>query len=155
MFHVSLRIVNNREEAEDILQESFVNAFQHLDSFRQDSTFGSWMKRIVVNKSLNSLKKKKLSFVEVNDDIHGEVEIEEENEDATPELNVNDVKRAVKGLPDGYRSVFSLYMFEKWSHKEIANEMGISESTSKSQLNRAKKKVKALLMDMQDERRQA
>ena len=79
-----------------------------------------------------------------------EAEVEEE-----PEFHVADVKEAMRKMPDGYRTVFSLYMFEDYSHKEIADSLGIGEGTSKSQLNRAKKHLKELLIQMSDERRQA
>lgn len=152
LFNVALRILNNREEAEDVLQESFINAFQKMDSYREEATFGAWMKRIVVNRSLNQIKKKKVHFVEVKDEI-----IEEDEEDDNDEMpfTIEQVKEAVNRLADGFRVVFSLYMFEDHSHKKIAEHLGITISTSKSQLNRAKKKVYAFLLEKNDEKRQA
>lgn len=107
-----------------------------------ESSFGAWFKRIVVNKSLNHLRKSKMVFQD-SDDLSN-VAVEEENEPPF-EYDIRDVKKAVSTLPEGYRLVFNLYMFEDFSHKEIAREMEISEATSKSQLSRAKKKLRSQL----------
>jgi RNA polymerase sigma factor (sigma-70 family) len=145
MFNLSMRILQHREEAEDVLQESFLDAFLRIQTYRGESTFGAWLKRIVVNRSINQAKRKKLVFA----DLSGSAEMileEDEQESPMPECSVDDVRTAVSALPDGFRIVFTLYMFEDWSHKQIADELGISESTSKSQLNRAKKKLSELLI---------
>lgn len=148
MFNVANRIVNDRFEAEDILQECFVTVFNKLESFRGDSSFGAWLKRIVINRSINTVKRKKLQFDSLDDNKHGQNEEEQhDGETAWSQYTVKDVKSAMAQLPEGYRVVFSLYMFEDWSHKDIAVELGISESTSKSQLNRAKKKLKDLILN--------
>lgn len=145
MFNVALRIIQKREEAEDILQECFIDMFNKLDSWRGESSFGSWFKRIVVNRSINSVKKKKLILVdETKASRVVEDELESENENEIP-FTVEQVKKALTELSDGYRIVFSLYIFEDYSHKQIAEEMNITESTSKSQLNRAKKKLMEIL----------
>lgn len=151
MFHVSYRIVGIREDAEDILQESFVKAFQQIEKYREEGSFGSWLKRIVVNGSLNSIRSK-VYFKEISDE---DMPQEDEYMEEEPEYEVEDVKTAMRLMPDGYRTVFSLYMFEDYSHREIAKTLGIGEGTSKSQLNRAKKHLKELLIQMSDERRQA
>ena len=153
MFNVALRILNRKDEAEDVLQESFVKMFQHLDSYEGKSSFGAWFKRIVVNHSLNQLKKRRLRYVEVQEEQMGVYEETVEREEYP--VTVEQVKKALKALPDGFRVVFTLYMFEDYSHKEIANELGISISTSKSQLNRAKNKIKNFLIAHSNERRQA
>jgi len=154
MFNVSLRILNKREEAEDVLQESFVKMFQSIETFKQQSSFGAWFKRIVVNKSLNQLKKRKLQYVEVKDEILGLYDEPQEELKEYP-VTVEQVQKALKELPDGFRVVFTLYMFEDYSHKEIAEELGITVSTSKSQLNRAKNRMRTFLMEQSDGRRQA
>lgn len=144
MLNVSHRILQNKEEAEDVLQESFVKAFKNLESFRGDATFGSWLKRIVVNASLNQLKKRKFVTESIEEDLPL---MEEEQEATEPVYTVNDINRAVASLSDGYRAVFTLYMFEDYSHREIADMLGVSESTSKSQLNRARFRVKEWLIN--------
>lgn len=151
LYNVAYRILNTREEAEDVLQESFVKVFQNMGTYRGEATFGAWMKRIVMNGSLNRIKKKKVAFVEVKEEIASE---EEEEDDEEP-FTIQQVREAVRQLPDGFRVVFTLYMFEDRSHKEIAEELGISTSTSKSQLNRAKKKIQNYLMESKNEKRQA
>lgn len=143
MYHICLRIMKNREEAEDVVQECFIDMFNKLDSWRGESSFGSWLKRIVINRSINTLKKKKLSLV---DEEKGK-NIFEEEEEMINEIpfTVEQVKQAMSELSDGYRVVFSLYIFENYSHKEIAEQLNITESTSKSQLNRAKKRMIEIL----------
>ena len=130
-------------EAEDVLQESFISAFTRLSSYRGESSFGSWLKRIVINKSLNVVRKKKQFFEDINEEILGE-EVEEK-EEGDYEYSVKDIHNAMQELPDGYRVVFSLYMFEDLSHNEIAEQLDISVNTSKSQLSRARRKMKVLM----------
>jgi len=144
MLNVSFRIVNNVEEAEDVLQESFVSAFKKIHSYRGDSTFGAWLKRIVVNSSLNLLKKRKVDFVEM--EVAGGVP--DVSEDISVDhLSVSQIKNAMAGLPEGFRAVFSMYLLEGYDHQEIAEILNITESTSKSQYNRAKKKMQMLLKE--------
>lgn len=143
MYNVAYRITGREDEAEDVLQESFINAFRNLDNYRGDATFGSWLKRIVVNKSINALKKRRFELLPEGDDF--DVPEEEGEEVYKAELTVDKVKRAIESLPDGYRSVLSLYLLEGYDHQEIAEILGVTESTSKSQLNRSKKKLKELL----------
>lgn len=143
MFNVGYRITGNEEDAEDVLQESFVSAFRNLKSYRADASFGSWLKRIVVNKAINVLKKRKLELLPEDREI--DVAEESVSEEYLPMLSVERVKQTIEMLPDGYRSVLSLYLLEGYDHQEISEIMGISESTSKSQLNRAKNKLKELL----------
>lgn len=143
MYNVGYRITGSEEDAEDVLQEAFVSAFRNLESYRGDATFGSWIKRIVVNKAINLLKKRKLELVREGDEF--DAPEEEAEGEYLPELSVEKVRRCIDMLPDGYRSVLSLYLIEGYDHQEIAEIMGITESTSKSQLNRAKNKLKELL----------
>ncbi len=141
MYNVSLRIVNDESEAEDVLQEAFVSAFQYLNTYNKSATFGAWLKRIVVNKSLNHIKRRKLDTIPMGD----ELDVVEEDNMVDFDYNVAQVKGAMEQLPDGYRAVFSLYLLEGYDHGEIAEIMGITESTSKSQYNRSKKKLLEIL----------
>ncbi len=144
MYNVGYRIVKDEEEAEDVLQEAFVSAFKNLNHYRGDATFGAWLKRIVVNKAINAMKKKKMErFPE-----EGQIEAAEEEEEPFEDFpfSVEHVRNAIEMLPDGYRMVLSLYLLEGYDHGEIAEILGISESTSKSQFNRSKKKLKEILM---------
>lgn len=142
MYNVCMRIMNNREDAEDMLQESFTEAFIKLDTFRYEATFGAWLKRIVVNRCLNYLKRRNPEISTVDDLISYD---QEEVQFEDNELDVNRIQRAIAKLPDGYRVIFSLYLLEGYDHGEIAHIMGITESTSKTQLHRAKAKLKELL----------
>lgn len=143
MYNVSLRITGREDEAEDVLQESFVSAFRNLHNFRADASFGAWLKKIVVNRAINALKKKRMETLPDNEDWDvGEEEPELEYGNG---LTVERVTKAMSQLPDGYRSVLSLYLLEGYDHQEIGEIMGITESTSKSQLNRAKNKLREIL----------
>ena len=151
MFNICVRMLNNMEEAEDLLQESFTDAFMKLKTFRYESSFGAWLKRIVINKCINSLQKKKIDLV------FPERQLEPEYRDETVdygqiEMDVRRIHRAVEQLPDGYRVIFSLYALEGFDHKEISRILNISESTSKSQYLRSKQKIRELLNNKQDER---
>ena len=145
MYNICYRMTNQQEEAEDMLQESFTYAFSKLGSFRFESSFGAWLKRIVVNNCINHLKKKRVELVyteQSNDPMP-----EDDNVDyGEIKLRVESVMKAVGQLPEGYRIVFSLYLLEGYDHKEISEILGISESTSKSQFLRAKQKIKEILM---------
>jgi RNA polymerase sigma factor (sigma-70 family) len=146
MFNICFRMMNNREEAEDMLQESFTEAFFSLSSFRYESSFGSWLKRITVNKCINALKKRKALLVteeKLPELIDGG---DCENYEMQP-LKVEDIIEAMKSLPEGYRVVFSLYLLEGYDHSEISQILGINEATSKSQYSRAKKRVQKIIKD--------
>lgn len=144
MFNVGFRIVNNRDEAEDVLQEAFISAFRNLEDYRGDASFGSWLKRIVVNKAINQVKRKRLERMPEDDRWDVEEEEQKDPFEGFP-FSVERVKKAIEQLPVGYRAVLSLYLLEGYDHQEIAEILGISESTSKSQFNRSKKKLKEIL----------
>jgi RNA polymerase sigma factor (sigma-70 family) len=143
MFNVGYRITGNEADAEDVLQEAFISAFRNLDHYRGDATFGSWIKKIVVNKAINVLKKRKWEVMPEDEEF--DVPEDEPVQEYLPALQVETVRKAIEQLPDGYRSVLSMYLLEGYDHQEIAEIMGITESTSKSQLNRAKNKLRELL----------
>lgn len=143
MYNVAYRIVNYEAEAEDVLQESFLDAFTRIDSFRGETTFGLWLKQIVVNKSINQLRKRRVDFVNIE-----ELDLPEEGEADRDELElkVEEVRRAIMQLADRYRVVLSLYLLEGYDHSEIAYVLKISEGTSRSQFMRAKLKLNELLI---------
>ena len=142
MFFTCNNMMRNREEAEDMLQESFSEAFATLERFRFESSFGTWMKRIVVNKCINELKRKKADL-EFSENMESFEEVDDE--ELPVQLNIDLVKKAMNQLPEGGKLVFKLYLLEGYTHKEIAEILGVSESNSKSQYMRAKNKVKELL----------
>jgi RNA polymerase sigma factor (sigma-70 family) len=142
MLNAAFRILNNVEEAEEVLQDSFLSVHEHIGTYDKKYTFGAWLKRIVINRSLNVLKKKKVILVSLEEQ---NVQIEDPIDDAHVDYDVNVVRNCIRELPDGYRTIFTLFLFEKYSHKEIAGLLNISEGTSKSQYNRAKKKLVELI----------
>ena len=142
MYNVCLRMSNNDLDAEDLLQQSFVDVFTKLHSFRFESSIGAWIKRIVVNNCINFLKKRKLLTTSLDDRFH---RVAEDAPVEKAKINVAAINEAIAQLPPGYRVVFSLYLFEGYDHKEIGQILEISEATSKSQYSRAKKKLKSLL----------
>ena len=139
MYNVSVRIVSIKEDAEDIIQDSFVQAFKNLSFFRYESTFGSWLKRIVVNKSINHLRLKRVSLTLIDHELHITEEDSEIKEFS--ELEIKKIDRSIQLLPIGYKQILSLYLIEGYDHVEISEILGISVSTSKSQYHRAKKKL--------------
>ncbi|WP_205741229.1 RNA polymerase sigma factor [Geofilum rhodophaeum] len=150
MYNVCCRIMSNRTDAEDMLQEVFIDVFAKLSSFRFESTFGAWIKRIAVNKCINELRRAKVQLE------YADTHIQEPSDDADTDyeedttLSVERIKNAMGLLPDGYRVVFSLYMLEGYDHDEISAILNISSSTSKTQLLRAKKKLIELMRTSQE-----
>jgi RNA polymerase sigma factor (sigma-70 family) len=142
MFNVSMRMLNNKNEAEDVLQESFLSAFKNIKQYNGNGSFGSWLKRIVINRSLDEIKKRNVRFISIDDKDIAEEETWEEDAGI---YNVDAVVKGISLLPDGYRVILSLYLFEDFSHKMIAEKLNISEGTSKSQYSRAKKKLVELI----------
>ena len=141
MYNTSLRIVNHTADAEDVLQESFVDAFGAIDSFGYKSTFGAWLKRIVINKSINALRKRKMEIIDIEKTSVLQMPDEESMDEGALQLKVEEVKKAVKELPNGYRTVLSLHLFEGYDQEEIAEIMQISHATVRTQYMRAKQKL--------------
>lgn len=146
MFNICFRMMNNRAEAEDLLQDSFTEAFMKLDSFRYESAFGAWLKRIVINKCINHLKKRRAELVYTDSLPENTSDSDTENDAEQVYLDTKRIYKAMEVLPDGYRVIFSLYLLEGYDHSEIAQIMGITESTSKSQFSRAKQKIKEIII---------
>lgn len=147
MYNIALRILNNTAEAEDVMQESFLNAFQKLHSFSGEVSFGAWLKKIVVNRSLDEIKKRKalISLEGIEEPFEN---TEQEERLSYSELNVEDIKKALYTLPEGYRIVCSLYLIEGYDHEEIAQILDISNATSRTQYHRAKRKLATVLKDL-------
>ena len=144
MFNVGFRIVNNADEAKDVLQEAFISAFNNLETYRGDSAFGAWLKRIVVNKAINLVRRRRFERLPDHENFDVKEESPVDELEGYP-FEVEKVRKAIEQLPDGYRVVLSLYLLEGYDHSEIGEILGITESTSKSQFNRSKKKLKEIL----------
>jgi RNA polymerase sigma factor (sigma-70 family) len=140
MYNVAYRMMNNREDAEDMLQESFIECFKNIASFRFESTFGAWLKSILINRCINHLRKKKPDLISC-----GNLPVNVPEEEAETEYDISGIFIGIEKLPDGYRLVLTLYLLEGYDHTEIAQILGISESTSKSQYSRAKDKLRSIL----------
>jgi len=142
MYNTSLRIVSDTMEAEDVMQESFLAAFEKIETYSGTVSFGAWLKRIVINRSLDTLNKKKAVFEDIES--HAGIRDDSPEESLRNEeldIRVEEVKEAIERLPDGYRVILSLYLLEGYDHDEIAEILKISSSTSRSQLSRAKQKL--------------
>lgn len=145
MYNVGLRFLGNKEDAEDIVQDSFVDAFNKLHSFKYESSFGAWLKRIVINKSINHLKAKKVSVVPMEGH---EFHLSDEETVAAEAVDIQKVKLGIEQLPNGYRQIINLYLIEGYDHVEIGEILGITTSTSKSQYHRAKKKLLEIINEL-------
>jgi RNA polymerase sigma-70 factor (ECF subfamily) len=145
MYNTCLRILNNASEAEDILQESFIEAFKNLSSFEYRTSFGGWLKQICVNRSINQLKKRKIEWVDIEKTVLYEKPDEEERDEEALSLKLSHIRRAIMQLPDGYRTVLSLYLLEGYDHEEIAAILNVAASTTRTQYIRAKQKLVQLL----------
>ena len=154
MLNVCVRVVNHIGEAEDVLQEAFLDAFCNLHTFRGQSTFGAWLKQIVVNKAINHLRQRKMQLVDIEGYGYGDDDHDIADDAPTDEegiqMDVERVRRGIAQLPEGYRVVLSLYLFEGYDHEEIGEILNISESTSRTQYMRGKKKLLELLSNRSD-----
>jgi RNA polymerase sigma factor (sigma-70 family) len=145
LFNTSLRLVNDRTEAEDIVQDAFMQAFRKLHTFNGEMDFLSWVKKIAINRALDMLRKRRADFVPLD----AAPPVEEEP-DPLPEWEAQEemvfrIRNAIKLLPDGYRVVLSLHLLEGYDHDEIAGILQISTSTSRSQYSRARQALLQIL----------
>ncbi len=143
MYNSSLRIVGVPEEAEDIMQESFLIAFRKLKIYSGEVSFGAWLKKIVVNRSLDILRKRKVVFEE----IHADLPLLSESEEEPESVTVDEVKSAIHGLPTGYRIILSLILLEGYDHEEVSEILGIKNVTSRTQFSRARQKLRDILTE--------
>jgi RNA polymerase sigma factor (sigma-70 family) len=137
MYTLAYRITGDYDDANDVLQDAFLEVFRHLDQFRGDATLGAWIKQIVVRKST---KKKRIVIWQNVDDEAGE-----SIDWGEASINVAHLQTAILALPDGFRTIFVLAEIEGYTHREIAGMLSISEGTSKSQLFHAKRKLRNML----------
>ena len=145
MYNVALRFLGNKEDAEDMVQDSFIDAFKKLHSFKYESSFGAWLKRIVINKSINYLKAKRIPVVPMEPH---EFHLAEEETVTAAAVDIQKVKAGIAKLPAGYQQIINLYLIEGYDHVEIGEILDITTSTSKSQYHRAKKKLLEILSEL-------
>lgn len=148
MFNTSLRIVRSKADAEDIMQDSFLDAFRKLDQYSEEGSFGGWLKRIVVNNSLTFIQKQKPQA-----DLSENMEIVDDSPVAEDfDMKLKDVKVAMEQIKDEYRIIISLYLFEGYDHEEICEILGITYNLSRTRYSRAKKKLIEKIKNIQKER---
>lgn len=143
MYNSSLRIVGVPEEAEDIMQESFLTAFRNLRTYSGEVSFGAWLKKIVINRSLDTLRKRKVIFEE----LHAELPVADEQEPEPDSVTVEEVKSAINSLSDGYRTILSLILLEGYDHEEVSEILGIKNVTSRTQFSRARQRLREILTE--------
>jgi RNA polymerase sigma factor (sigma-70 family) len=142
MYAVCLRYCKNSDDAQDLLQEGFVKVFRNIEKFRGDGSFEGWIRRIFVNTSIEHFRKSVKNYAVSDTD---DVSIEDPSLSALDNLAEKDIIKMIQELSPGYRQVFNMYVIEGYSHKDIADILGISEGTSKSQLARAKGILKKIV----------
>ena len=141
MFNTAIRIVNDSAQAEDIMQESFLEAFRQISSYREESSFGTWLKKIVINKSIDEIRKAKdiISIDELD------VEVADQNDDENYiqvlSTRVEEIRKAIHALPDSYRIILSLHLLEGYDHEEISQILDISYNLSRTRYSRARKRL--------------
>lgn len=147
MLGVCMRYVGDRMSAEDVLVEGFMRVFDRIDQFKSEGSLEGWIRRVMVNEALGYLRQRKRLLDDVDlDEAHGVP-------DSSPmdhSLETQELMNIIEGLPTGYRTVFNLYAIEGYSHAEIADLLSISESTSKSQLHRARALLQQLVKDWEN-----
>ncbi len=136
MYAVCLRYANHADDAQDLLQEGFIKVFRNLHRFRAEGSFEGWIRRVFINSSIEQFRKKSIQLTKVSQ--REEQTVGNDDLSAIDNLAERDIISLIQELSPGYRTIFNLYVIEGYSHKEIAEQLGISEGTSKSQLARAR-----------------
>lgn len=144
MFSVALRMVNDTFVAEEVMQKAFIKAFKKIDTYKNEVAFGAWLKKIVINQSMDELKKKNTDIIPISKEIMT-ISEDEENWQIEHEITIEDVKGAIQQLKEKYRIILTLYLIEGYDHQEIAEILNITENTSRTQLLRGKNALKEAL----------
>lgn len=143
MFGAAVRILKSREEAEDVVQDCFIKSFQKIHQLKEDANLGAWLKRIVINKSLDLIKEKN-KIVWVDETFVLEKEIEQENE-VTNDISIDFIKSCIGQLKEKYSIILTLYLIENYNHREIGELLNIKESTVRNQYKRGKEQLLLLI----------
>jgi RNA polymerase sigma factor (sigma-70 family) len=144
MLTICRRYANDIQEAEDILQDAFIRIFDNLDQFRFECPLEGWMRRIVINTAIRHCKKKKIHFKEVDERV---MESPSHEPGIYSHLSEEEILKLIQLLPEGYKMVFNLYIFDGYSHEEIGAMMGIHDGTSRSQLAKARRLLQKLIVE--------
>ena len=146
MLNVAFRYVKDRFVAEDVMQDAFIKAFKNIENYKNEVAFGAWLKRIVINQSIDYLKKKKLELVSINEEIYKVENVENvENWKVESTISVDKIVAVINTLKEKYRLVLTLYLLEGYDHQEISEILKITEITSRTHLLRGKKILKEQL----------
>jgi len=143
MHTVALRYVKDSFTAEDVMQEAFIKAFKNIDSYKEGVAFGAWLKRIVINQSIDYLKKRKLELVSINEEIT--TVADDDNWNVASTISYQDIVNCIQQLKEKYRVVLTLFLLEGYDHGEISQILGISEVSSRTHLLRGKRQVQEQL----------
>jgi RNA polymerase sigma-70 factor (ECF subfamily) len=143
-YNLCIKLLGNMHDAEDVIQDAFIQAFDKLDQLKKEELFGAWLKKIVINKCFSHLQKRKVQFLYVA--LNEQMDVAAENSDVETGYTPIQINEGIAQLPNGCRQIFVLYLLENYSHKEIATLLKISESTSKSQYQYAKKLLRNYLL---------
>lgn len=146
MFSICMRYAQNHHNAEDILQDAFVKVYKNIGKFRNEGSFEGWLRRIFVNTAIEHYRKK-VSMYPILEVQHTSMDIT--NDHTLDKMAANELLALVQELSPGYRTIFNLYVVEGYSHREISEQLGISEGTSKSQLARARYLLQNMIRDLQ------
>lgn len=153
MYNTSLRILNHEAEAEDVMQESFLDAFRKINDYKGEGSFGGWLKRIVVNNSLDAIRKRK-EVLPLDDSYYQKADTTAALDDSIAETaaenveyRVEEIKKAVPLLAEEHRVILSLFLFEGYDHDEIAQILKITNNASRTRFSRAKSKLLKILSD--------
>lgn len=144
MYYVALKFLKNSHDAEEAMQEAFIKAFEKLHQFNGEVTFGAWLKRIVINKSIDMLKARKLHFTTINEQVLESVQKDNQWE-IEEGISVDEVKQEIENLKDNYKYPLLLFLLEGYDHQEIAEILGISPVSSRTLVHRGKKKLQEKL----------
>lgn len=140
MFTIAYRYVREKDAAQDVTQEAFIKAFSNLKKYDGSSTFGAWIKQIVIHQSIDCLRKRKFDLnIDDVSNLSGE---DEENWEVDEHLDVTDIKKGIEDLPEKYSLVLKLFLMEGYDHEEISEILNISVNTSRTQLCRGKTMLK-------------
>lgn len=142
LYPVSLRYTKHKEEALDILHEGFLKIFKNISKYKQGTNLEAWLKRIVINTAIDHYRKKSRTRTTDIEDAHDVCSMDA---DAVSQMNAEAILEAITELPDQYRTIFNLFIIEGYSHNEISEKLGINESTSRSNLAKARKRLKGIL----------
>lgn len=143
MFAVAMRFLKNSDDAEDVLQEAFIKAFQKIHQFSGEVTFGAWLKRIVINKCLDFIKSRKMEYVELQE--HRMQIVEDEDWSVSTDISIEEIKETMEQLPEKYKYVVQLFLVEGYDHQEIGQILNLTPTTCRTRLLRGKGHLKELL----------